>query len=86
MLKDGCDLINKKKKKMAVIWHYLAFGNSDVSEIVQVGIVYRLPEVILNLVASSSIFLILDRLINFKVVTILAANSTTPDCQRICHP
>ena len=74
-----------KKKKMAVIWQYLAFGNSDVAEIVQVGLVYRLPEVILNLVASS-IFLILDRLINLKVVTILAANSTTPDCQRICHP
>ena len=85
MLKDGCDLLNKKKK-MAVIWQYLAFGNSDVAEIVQVGLVYRLPEVILNLVASSSIFLILDRLINLKVVIILAANSTTPDCQRICHP
>ena len=75
-----------KKKKMAVIWQYLAFGNSDVAEIVQVGLVYRLPEVILNLVASSSIFLILGRLIDLKVVTILAANSTTPDCQRICHP
>ena len=69
---------------MAVIWHYLALGNSDVAEIAQVGLDFRLPELILNLMALFVSFL--DSIIDLKVVTILAANSTTPDCQRVCYP